>query len=175
MAILGVDDFKAKLRGGGARPNLFQATINFPAYAGGDVELTSFLCEAAILPASTMGVITVPFRGRQLKISGDRTFDVWTPTIINDTDFNVRNAMERWMNGMNAHQANTGLTTPVDYQADLLVDQIDRDGSVLKSYTFRGCFPTAVSQIDLAYSSTDEIERFTVEFQVQYWESNTTS
>ena len=175
MAILGVDDFKAKLRGGGARPNLFKATINFPAYAGGDVELTSFLCEAAALPASTMGVITVPFRGRQLKISGDRTFDVWTPTIINDTDFNVRNAMERWMNGMNAHQANTGLTTPVDYQADLLVDQIDRDGSVLKSYTFRGCFPTAVSQIDLAYSSTDEIERFTVEFQVQYWESNTTS
>ena len=175
MAVLGVDDFKAKLRGGGARPNLFKATINFPGYANGDVELTSFLCEAAQLPASTIGTIIVPFRGRQLKMAGDRTFDVWTPTIINDTDFNVRNAMERWMNGMNAHQANTGLTTPVDYQADLLVDQIDRDGSVLKSYTFRGCFPTAVSQIDLAYSSTDEIERFTVEFQVQYWESNTTS
>ena len=99
MAILGVDDFKAKLRGGGARSNLFKATINFPAYAGGDVELTSFLCEAAQLPGSTMGIIEMPFRGRILKMAGDRTFDTWSPTIINDTDFAVRNAMERWMNG----------------------------------------------------------------------------
>ena len=81
MAVLGVDDFKAKLRGGGARANLFKATINFPGYANGDVELTSFLCEAAQLPASTIGTIVVPFRGRQLKMAGDRVFDVWTPTI----------------------------------------------------------------------------------------------
>jgi len=175
MAILGVDDFKAKLRGGGARPNLFKATINFPAYANGDVELTSFLCEAAQLPGSIMTQIDVPFRGRILKIAGDRTFDVWTPTIINDTDFAVRNAMERWMNGINAHQANTGLTSPVDYQADLIVEQLDRDESVLKTYNFRGCFPTSLSPIDLSYGTTNEIERFTVEFQVQYWESNTTS
>lgn len=175
MAILGVDDFKSKLRGGGARPNLFKATINFPTYAGGDVELTSFLCEAAQLPGSTMGTIIVPFRGRQVKIAGDRTFDVWTPTIINDTDMSVRNAMERWMNGINAHSANTGLTNPVDYEADLIVEQLDRDGSTLKTYNFRGCFPTQVAPIDLSYASTDEIERFSVEFQVQYWESNTTS
>ena len=175
MAILGVDDFKSKLRGGGARPNLFKATINFPAYAGGDVELTSFLCEAAQLPGSTMGTIIVPFRGRQLKMAGDRTFDVWTPTIINDTDFDVRNAMERWMNGMNAHNENTGLNNPVQYEADLLVEQIDKDGATLKTYNFRGCFPTAVSPIDLNYGANDEIERFTVEFQVQYWESNTTT
>lgn len=173
--VLAVDDFKAKLRGGGARPNLFKATINFPAYAKGNVEITSFLCEAAQLPGSVMGVITVPFRGRQLKIAGDRTFDTWTPTIINDTDFQVRNAMERWMNGINAHSANTGLTNPVAYQADLLVEQLDRDEKVLKSYTFRGCFPTNISAIDLAYGSNDEIERFQVEFQVQYWESNTTN
>jgi len=121
MAILGVDDFKAKLRGGGARPNLFKATINFPAYAGGDVETSSFLCEAAQLPGSTITPIIVPFRGRQLKMAGDRTFDVWTPTIINDTDFVIRDSMERWMNGMNAHSANTGLTNVVDYEADLLV------------------------------------------------------
>ena len=140
MAILGVDDFKSKLRGGGARPNLFKATINFPAYAGGDVELTSFLCEAAQLPASTIGQILVPFRGRNVKLAGDRTFETWTPTIINDTDMAVRNAMERWMNGINAHSANTGLTNPVDYEADLLVEQLDRDGSVLKTYNFRGCF-----------------------------------
>ena len=175
MAILGVDDFKAKLKGGGARPNLFKATINFPAYAGGDVEITSFLCEAAQLPGSVMGIITIPFRGRQLKIAGDRTFDTWSPTIINDTDFKVRNAMERWMNGINAHRANTGLTAPVDYQADLVVEQLDRDESVLKTYNFRGCFPTNVSAIELSYGTNDDIERFQVEFQVQYWESNTTS
>jgi hypothetical protein len=175
MAILGVDDFKAKLKGGGARPNLFKATINFPAYANGDVEITSFLCEAAQLPGSTMGVITIPFRGRQLKLAGDRTFDTWSPTIINDTYFAIRNAMERWMNGINAHKANTGLTAPIDYEADLLIEQLDRDGSILKTYTFRGCFPTAVAPIYLAYGTNDDIERFTVEFQVQYWESNTTS
>lgn len=175
MAILGVDDFKSKLRGGGARPNLFRAIINFPAYAAGDVELTSFLCEAAQLPASTMTAIEIPFRGRRVKIAGDRTFDAWTPTIINDTDFKIRNAMERWMNGINGHSANTGLTNPVDYQADLIVEQLDKDGSVLKTYNFRGCFPTAVSTIDLSYATENEIERFTVEFQVQYWESNTTS
>lgn len=175
MAILGVDDFKSKLRGGGARPNLFRVIINFPAYAAGDVELTSFLCEAAQLPASTMAAIEIPFRGRRVKIAGDRTFDAWTPTIINDTDFRIRNAMERWMNGINGHSANTGITNPVDYQADLLVQQLDKDGSVLKVYTFRGCFPTSISAIDLSYATENEIERFTVEFQVQYWESDTTS
>ena len=152
MAILGVDDFKSKLRGGGARPNLFKATINFPAYAGGDVEVTSFLCEAAQLPGSTITPIIVPFRGRQMKIAGDRTFDVWTPTIINDTDFVIRDSMERWMNGMNAHSANTGLVNPVDYEADLIVDQLDKDGSAIKRYNCRGCFPTSVSPIDLSYA-----------------------
>lgn len=155
--------------------NLFKATVNFPAYPGGDVELTSFLCTAAQLPASEMGVVTVPFRGRQLKITGDRTFGTWTVTILNDTDFNVRNAMERWMNGINAHAANTGLTNPVDYEADLIVEQLDKDGETVKTYNFRGCFPTNVSAIDVSYATTDEVENFTVEFQVQYWESDTTS
>ena len=175
MAILGVDDFKSKLRGGGARPNLFKATINFPGYAGGDVELTSFLCKAAQLPASVMGTFDVQFRGRQLKMAGDRTFEPWTVTIINDTDFAIRNAMERWMNGINAHQANTGLSNPVDYQADLIVEQLDRDGSTLKTYNFRGCFPTNVAAIDVNYETVDQIEDFTVQFEVQYWESDTTS
>src|SRR5210317_1383860 len=175
MAILGVDDFKSKLRGGGARPNLFKATVNFPGYAGGDVELTSFLCKTAQLPASVMNVFEVPFRGRQLKMAGDRTFEPWTVTIINDTDFSIRNAMERWMNGINAHQANTGLSNPVDYQADLIIEQLDRDGSTLKTYNFRGCFPINVAAIDVSYETVDAIEEFTVEFQVQYWESDTTS
>lgn len=173
--VLGVDDFKAKLRGGGARPNLFKATINFPGYAQGDVELTSFMCEAAQLPGSTTGLIEVPFRGRRLKLSGDRTFEPWTVTIINDTDMAVRDAMERWMNGINSHTANTGLADPLAYEADLKVDQIDKAGDTIKSYVFRGCFPTVVSPIDLSYAAENEIERFTVEFQIQYWESNTTT
>ena len=175
MAVLGVDDFKAKLRGGGARANLFKATLNFPAYAGGDVELTSFLCKTAQLPQSSTNSFVVPFRGRDLKVAGDRTFEDWTVTIINDTDFTIRDSFERWMNGMNAHSANTGLTNPVDYQADLLVDQLDRDESVIKRYTFRGAFPTIIGPIQLDYYTRDAIETFDVTFSYQYWESNTTS
>ena len=133
------------------------------------------MCRAAQLPASVMSEIIVPFRGRELKIAGDRTFEIWSPTIINDTDFAVRDAMERWMNGINAHSDNSGLTNPVDYQADLIVEQLDRDGSTIKTYNFRGCFPTNVSPIDLSYDPAAAIEEFTVDFQVQYWESNTTS
>ncbi len=175
MAILGVDDFKSKLRGGGARPNLFKTTLNFPAYAGGDVELTSFLCKSAQLPQSSMAPLLVPFRGREMKIAGDRTFEDWTVTIINDTDFDVRDAFERWMNGINAHQSNTGLVNPVDYQADLIVDQLDRNSDVLKRYQFRGAFPTIVGPIALSYDTRDEVETFDVTFSYQYWESNTTS
>ena len=130
MAILGVDDFKSKLRGGGARPNLFKATVNFPGYAGGDVELTSFLCKGAQLPTSVMNPIEVPFRGRQLKIAGDRTFENWTVTVLNDTDFNTRDSMERWMNGINAHAANTGLTNPVDYHCLLYTSPSPRDATL---------------------------------------------
>jgi len=175
MSILGVDDFKSKLRGGGARPNLFKATINFPGYANGDAELTSFLCEAAQLPGSTFGIINVPFRGRVLKMAGDRTFPEWTVTIINDTDFTIRNSFERWMNGINAHSANTGLAAPIAYESDLFVDQLDRNGESVKRYNFRGSFPTDLSAIDLSYASADEIERFQVTFAYQYFESDTTT
>lgn len=174
MAILGVDDFKSKLRGGGARPNLFQVTINYPGFANGDPELTSFLVEAATLPGSTFGIITVPFRGRILKMAGDRTFAEWSTTIINDTDFAIRDAIERWMNGINSHSANTGLTTPISYEADLKVDQLDRNGDVIKNYTFRGAFPSDLSEITLGYGDNDTIERFTCTWAYQYFESNTT-
>jgi len=175
MAVLGVDDFKSKLRGGGARPNLFKATINFPAYADGDAELTSFLCETAQLPGSNMGTIIVPFRGRQLKMAGDRTFAEWTVSIINDTDFAVRNSLERWMNGMNAHSANTGLASPVAYEADLKIEQLDRAGASVKEYIFRGAFPTDLGAIDVSYATNDEIERFTCTFQYQYFDANNPS
>ena len=175
MAILGVDDFKAKLAGGGARPNLFKVTVNFPAYAGGDVENTSFMCKGAQLPASVIAPLPVLFRGRQLQLAGDRTFEPWTVTIINDTDFRTRNALERWMNGINGHQTNTGLVNPADYQSDLVVEQLDRDETVLKTYNFRGCFPTNIAAIDLNYDTVGAIEEFTCEFQIQYWESDTTT
>lgn len=175
MAILGVDDFKSKLVGGGARANLFKATINFPSYAGGDVELSSFMCKAAQLPASVIAPITIPFRGRQLQIAGDRTFEPWTVTVINDTDFAVRNAMERWMNGINQHNANTGLVDPTEYQADMIVEQLNKAGESVKRYDFRGTFPTNVSAIELSYDTENAIEEFTVELQVQYWESDTTT
>ena len=175
MAILGVDDFKAKLTGGGARPNLFKATINFPAYAGGDSEFTSFMVKGAGLPASVIANIDVPFRGRQLKIAGDRTFEPWTITVINDSEMRVRNSFETWMSGINNHVENTGLQNPTDYQADMIVEQLGKDGSVTKTYTLRGAYPTNISQIDLSYDTNDAIEEFTVEINYQYWESNTTS
>lgn len=166
---LGVDEFKAKLVGGGARANLFQATVTYPGYAGGDVELTSFMCKSAQLPASTVAAIEVPFRGRQLKVAGDRTFEPWTITVINDTNFSIRNAMERWMNGMNTHVNNTGLTNPADYKANMIIDQLDRSGAKLKTYEFRGAFPSSVSAIDVSYDTNDEVEEFEVELQVDYW------
>jgi hypothetical protein len=175
MAILGVDDFKSKLTGGGARANMFKATVNFPGYAGGDVELTSFLIKAAQLPSSVIAPITIPFRGRQLQIAGDRTFEPWSITIINDSNMSVRNAFERWMNGINQHANNTGLSNPTDYQADMIVEQLNKAGEVTKRYDFRGTFPTNVSSIEVSYDSENAIEEFTVELQVQYWESNTTS
>ena len=175
MAILGIDDFKSKLTGGGARPNLFKATCNFPSFAQGDVELTSFLCKGVSIPASTIGSFEVPFRGRKLNIAGDRTFAPISLTIINDADFAVRNAFERWSNGINQHNENTGLVDMNDYTADIIVEQLNKAGEVTKKYDFRGCWPTALAEIALSYDSSDAIEEFTVELQVQYWESDTTS
>ena len=175
MAILGVDDFKAKLTGGGARANLFKATLGFPAYVTSDVELASFMVKAAQLPSSVISPIMVPFRGRQLQIAGDRTFEPWTITIINDTNFSVRDSFEQWMNGINQHNNNTGLTNPNDYMSDMIIDQLDKDGTVVKGYNIRGCFPTNLGAIELSYDTENTIEEFTVELQVQYWESNKTT
>jgi len=179
MAILRVDDFKGVLTGGGARPNLFDVNINFPPFvstsSGNVTEVTNFLCKAAQLPGSTLGIIPIPFRGRQVKIAGDRIFEPWTITIINDTDFAVRDAFERWMNGINGHESNTGLTNPVVYQSDMEVRQLDKEGNALKSYRIRGAFPTAITPIDLAYEANDTIEEFQVTVEYQYWTSNTTA
>jgi hypothetical protein len=170
-----VDNFKSKLIGGGARANLFKATLTFPGYAEGDAELSSFMCKGAQMPASVVNNIEIPYRGRQLKIAGDRIFENWTVTIINDSGYEIRNSMERWMNGINEHVANTGLVNPNDYTSDLFIDQLDKAGATTKSYTIRDAFPVNVSAIDVSYDSADTIEEFTVEFAYQYWESNTTT
>ena len=175
MAILGIDDFKSRLTGGGARANMFKATVNFPGYAEGDVELTSFLCKAAQLPASILSPVEIPFRGRKLIMAGDRTFEPWNITVINDTDFKIRDAFERWSNGINEHEANVGIANPNDYMADMIVEQLDKEGKAVKRYDFRGTFPRNISAIDLSYENENAIEEFTVELQVNYWESNTTS
>ena len=175
MAILGVDDFKSKLIGGGARPNLFKAVLGFPGFVTANVENASFMVKAAQLPASVIQPIMVPFRGRQLQIAGDRTFEPWTITVINDTNFDVRNSFEEWMNGINQHNANTGMTNPSDYMADMIISQLDKDGTDVKTYNIRGCFPTNLGPIELSYDTENTIEEFTVELQVQYWESDKTT
>lgn len=163
-----IDDFKARLTGGGARPNLFKVVCNFPG--GGPTELASFMIKGASLPASNIAPIEVPFRGRKLKIAGDRTFEPWTITVINDNNMAIRRAFESWMGGINAHAANSGATTPGAYMADMEVQQLDRTGGIIATYYFRGAFPTAVSAIDLNFETNDAVEDFTVELSYQYWE-----
>lgn len=170
MANQSINDFKAKLIGGGARNNLFKVTLNFPSFAGGNSELASFLIKAASLPPSIISPITIPFRGRQMQVAGDRIFEPWNITVINDNGMELRNAFERWMNGINAHGQNTGLMNPSSYAVDAEVAQLNKQGDVVKTYKFRGIFPTAVSAIDLSYDSQNTIEEFGVEFQVLMWE-----
>ena len=172
-----ITDFKAKLSGGGARPNQFKVTMPFPGYAqvGGEIEELAFLCSATSLPDMTIGSISVPFRGRDIKIAGDRVIADWSITVINDTDFKLRNAFERWQNGINNMSDNEGLTNPIDYQVDAFVDQLDRNGNNIKSYTLRGCFPTSIGAVDLSYAPTDTIQTFGVTFRFQFMESNTTT
>ena len=161
-----INDFKAKLAGGGARANQFKVTMPFPGYAqvGGEIEDLAFLCTTAQIPAMNVGLVNVPFRGRQIKIAGDRTFADWSITVLNDTNFKLRNAFERWQNGINNMSDNEGLSNPVDYQVDAFVDQLDRNGNTLKSYTLRGAFPTEVAAIDLNFGTNDEVETFGVTF-----------
>src|SRR5210317_1479027 len=172
-----INDFKAKLAGGGARANQFKVIMPFPGYAqvGGEIEDLAFLCQGAQLPAMSLTNIDVPFRGRQVKIAGDRTFADWTITVLNDTNFKLRNAFERWQNGINNMTDNEGLTNPVDYQVDAFVDQLDRNGATIKSYTLRGVFPTTIAPIELTYDEATAIEEFAVTFSYQYFESNTTT
>jgi hypothetical protein len=198
-----ITTFKSALAGGGARPNLFEvrlptfpvAALNAGATWGNDqVTEFEFMCKAAALPASNIAPVDVPFRGRILKVAGDRTFDTWTVTVINDEDFVIRNAFEYWMNGISKLNNNTGATNPSSYMQNAEVYQLGRGAELgrfsqannggtsagnsgvtpLRSYKFYDIFPTNISQIDLSYDTSDTIEEFTVEFQVQYWTAGET-
>ena len=185
-----LSNFKSRLEGGGARPNLFEVTLPaFPGAAedfwgeGEDESNTkfSFLCKAAQLPASTVASVPVAFRGRELKVAGERTFDPWTVTIINDEDFGLRTSFEAWMNKLSKLNDATGVTNPGSYMTSAYVKQLGRgktkfseenkggESSVLRTYKFYDIWPSQVSAIDLSYDTTNTVEEFTVEFQVQYF------
>lgn len=188
----GISAFKSKLIGGGARPNLFEVDVAFPTgidlgiqqdgSGTFDSDRFRFLCKAAALPASNVAPIDVPFRGRILKVAGDRTFDTWTVTVINDEDFNHRRAFEAWMQNIAQYGDHSGLTSPGSYMGNATVYQLGRTAStkqsesdsnvnstIIAQYKFVDIFPTNVSQIDLSYDTSDTIEDFTVEFQINYY------
>ena len=175
-----IDTFRSYVDSDFARPNLFQVELNFPAALAGtttsggsnaDLKKKSLvLVKAANLPASTVGVIEVPFRGRTLQIAGDRTFEPWTVTVMNDAKFQLRSYFEQWISKIQYQTENFSDFQKIsDYQTTAIVRQLGRQGDVLRSYEFQGIFPTNVSAIDLAWESNDSIEEYTVEFQVQYW------
>jgi hypothetical protein len=159
-----IDEFKSNLIGGGARANQYRVIMTTPPAitTGLDINRASFLCKATSLPGQTIGEVPVAFRGRTLYLAGDREFETWTTTVINDTDFMVRNAMERWMNGINDLDENTGLVNVSDYTAQITVEQLDRDNNILKQYILKNVWPTAVTAIELSYDTANEIETFDV-------------
>ena len=185
-----LDAFKGRMVGGGARPNLFECEMYFPDDAvptttskDALADKVRFLVKAAQLPASTLTEIQVPFRGRQLKIAGTRTYANWTITVINDIDFDIRTAFERWSNLINKHEDNAGLVNPADYQQPMIVRQLGRASvsgpvpssevnlPVLKMYQFIGAYPVEVSGIDLSYDTQDSIEEFTVSMAYQWYDT----
>ena len=185
-----IDSFKSRLVSGGARPNLFEVEMDFPSGVGiFDEEIDNtrhrMMIKGAQLPASNIAEVIVPFRGRQLKVAGDRRFDPWTITVINDGDFKLREAFERWANYIIKVSDGSGTINPTDYFADWRVNQLGRASTdldtrgensgatlpVLRRYNMKGCWPSAVSGIELSYDTADTIEEFQVTLQVQWWEA----
>ena len=171
-----IADFKAQMLGGGARANQFRVELTFPTYvtAGAAVGLQSqFLCKAAQLPASVIENVPIQYRGRAVNFAGEKTFQPWTVTVYNDTTFGIRNAMEQWQSGIQNYNTTNGRTNPTDYQVDLQVHQLDRNGGIIKTYKFVDAFPTAISAIGLDYEQQNAIEQFDVEFTYNFFISNT--
>jgi hypothetical protein len=174
-----IDGFKANLIGGGARANQFQVELAFPAFLQSNAAIAAykgqFLCKAAQLPASTVDKTPVNYRGREVKFAGERVFAPWRVTILNDTDFLLRNLFEAWMNGINNHRTNQGITNASQYQTTFNVFQLDRNGGAIKGYSFVDAFPVEVSAIELSFDNNNEIETFDVTFEYNYWTSRTST
>jgi hypothetical protein len=173
-----ISDFKAQLIGGGARANQFQVQLTFPSFisVGALVGINAqFLCKAAQLPASTVENMPVFYRGRQVNFAGERTFAPWGVTIYNDTTFTIRNALERWSDGVLNHSQTNGRINPRDYQVDLTVSQLNRNGAIVKTYKFIDAYPTLIGPIAVDYETNNQIETFEVEFTYNYWTSNTST
>ena len=175
-----ISQFKSQLIGGGARPNLFEVELTtLPAGIAWPADNFRYMCKAAQLPASVIANIDIPFRGRIFKVAGDRTIEPWSITIINDEDFRIRKAMEEWVDLIAKLENNLGATDPSAYMVNAKVFQLGRGSTpssknnagdrnaVLREYEFIDIFPTNVSSIDLSYDSSDTIEEFVVDFQVQ--------
>jgi hypothetical protein len=177
MADNNISAFAGKFLKGGVRPSLFEVQGNIGAF--GQDPSAPFLIKAAQLPASTLGVIEVPYRGRKIKVPGDRTFAEWTITVLADGNFQLRDKFEAWSQSINAHEGNypTAESAPMEdgpiYQ-DWQIYQLDRNGTKIKTYNFIGCFPSEVSAIDMNFETIDSLEEFTVTMQYTYWSSNTT-
>jgi len=173
-----VQDFRAQMNFDGARPNLFQCDLTFPTLAGGAQQQFTFMARAAQLPGDTVNQIPMYYFGRELKFSGNRTFPEWSVTIINDEDFQVRNAFEAWMSGLNSHVAN--LRDPAfvkgdgGYQQDGYVTQFGKAGDPIKEYKFVGMFPIDIGPIELDWGANDQIEEYQVTLAYQWWEAVTT-
>ena len=170
-----IDDFKANLIGGGQRVNQFRVTITPPPgiAIGLDVRRTSFLCTATTLPNITLGEIALKYRGRSIMMAGDRdTTGDWTTTFFMDTDFMIMNALQRWSNGINDFDTNTGVNSMADYATDLTVEQLDRDGTTLKTYIFRNSWPSTIAAIELSSAEDTTIEEFECTWQYQHFEAS---
>lgn len=172
MVDLSIDSFKAKLVGGGARSNLFRATVNFPAFAQGDTELTSFMIKNASFPDSTTTPVEVAFRGRTIPLEGDRQYQAMSFTVYNDVKHPIRTAFIRWKDYMSNHSGNTGTSNPSEYMADFSVEQLDKSGNVTVTYNFVGAWPENVSSIDLSYDQGSNVQEFTVSMRYMYWRLN---
>lgn len=173
----GISDFKSKFSGG-ARPNLFQVQLNWPTsivqsimYGASDNDGDTLMIKGATLPSSVLGTIEVPFRGRKLKVAGDRTYETWTITVINDVNMHLRNKFESWMDLISRNAANYKDIPGLEYMQDLYVQQLDAEQNIVKEYRVFDAYPINVSAIELNYETNDTVEEFTVEFNYQYWTS----
>ena len=175
---LGVLQFQQKIKGA-VRPNLFQVQHDFPSVDGLTVskDLATYLCKSAALPASTVGTVELPFRGRVIKVPGDRTFESWTATFYMDDAFELRGAYEKWVELTNTVDANTASANMTDVLKDITVTQMDKfNGSAtgfanIREYRLVSAFPVSVSQVSIAYDNNDSYEEFDVEFAYQYFET----